>query len=161
MQAQSLPNSFADPRHEAFLRHACQRRLLSGAPLVDIHAIEGGGDMIAIFGAINDGRRSSGMFNTYTLSTNARQSPGLILLVHVITDLAERGVRSFDLGVGEAKYKTIFCKEAEPLFDSFLPLTPLGRLAALAASAGGRIKRQIKQNERLSGLLQKLRQRIG
>jgi CelD/BcsL family acetyltransferase involved in cellulose biosynthesis len=161
MQAQSLPNSFADPRHEAFLRHACQRRLPSGAPLVDIHAIEGGGDMIAIFGAINDGRRSSGMFNTYTLSTNARQSPGLILLVHVITDLAERGVRSFDLGVGEAKYKTIFCKEAEPLFDSFLALTPLGRLAALAASAGGRIKRQIKQNERLSGLLQKLRQRIG
>ena len=161
MQAQSLPNTFADPRHEAFLRHACQRRLPSGAPLIDIHAIEGDGDMIAIFGAINDGRRSSGMFNTYTLSDNARQSPGLILVTHVITDLAERGVHTFDLGVGEAKYKTIFCKEREPLFDSFLPLTPLGQLAALTARAGGRLKRQIKQNENLSGWLQKLRQRLG
>jgi CelD/BcsL family acetyltransferase involved in cellulose biosynthesis len=161
MKAQSLPNTFADPRHEAFLRHACHRRLPSGAPLIDIHAIEGGGDMIALFGAINDGRRSSGMFNTYTLSDNARQSPGLILLLHVITDLAERGVRTFDLGVGEAKYKTIFCKEPEPLFDSFLPLTPLGRLAALAARTGGNIKRRIKQNENLAGLLQRLRQRFG
>jgi CelD/BcsL family acetyltransferase involved in cellulose biosynthesis len=161
MQAQSLPNSFADPQHEAFLRDACHRRLPSGAPLIDIHAIEGGGDMIAIFGAVNDGRRSSGMFNTYTLSANARQSPGLVLLLHVITDLAERGVRSFDLGVGEAKYKTIFCKEPEPLFDSFLPLTPLGRLAAVAARSGGHIKRRIKQNENLAGLLQRLRQRLG
>ena len=147
MKAQGLPNIFGGARHEAFLREACQLKRATGDPLIDIHAIEGGGEMLAIFGAINDGRRSSGMFNTYTLSDNGRQSPGLVLLVHAIAELADRGVRAFDLGVGEAKYKTFFCREPEPLFDSFLPLTPLGKLAAVAARVSGRTKRRIKQSE--------------
>jgi CelD/BcsL family acetyltransferase involved in cellulose biosynthesis len=98
------------------------------------------------------------MFNTYTLSDNARQSPGLVLLVDIIRDLADRGMHGFDLGVGEATYKTFFCKETEPLFDSFLPVTALGRLAAITASAGGHVKRQIKQSRVLWNLARTLRQ---
>lgn len=158
MAAQALPNIFGEPRHEAFLREVCHHGIAAGKPMVEIHALEDDRELIALFGAVNDGRRSSGMFNTYTLSDNAKQSPGLLLLVHVINDLAGRGVRSFDLGVGEANYKTVFCKEPEPLFDSFLPLTPLGRLAAIAASAGGHLKRQIKQSRVLWSLVQTLRQ---
>jgi CelD/BcsL family acetyltransferase involved in cellulose biosynthesis len=116
--------------------------------------------MLAIFGGVNDGRRSSGMFNTYTVSDNARQSPGLVLLVNVIADLADQGVQSFDLGVGEARYKTFFCKEPEPLFDSFLPLTALGKLAAMTASASGHVKRQIKQNNALLRLVHTIRSRL-
>jgi CelD/BcsL family acetyltransferase involved in cellulose biosynthesis len=157
MKAQALPNIFGDPCHEAFLRDACQQGLATGNPLIEIHAIEGDGEMLAVFGIINDGRRSSGMFNTYTLSDHARQSPGLVLLVNVICDLADRGVQGFDLGVGEAKYKTFFCKEPEPLFDSFLPLTPLGRVAAVTASASGHLKRQIKQSGALLRLVQTIR----
>lgn len=160
MKAQSLPNTFGDPRHEAFLREACHQKTPAGQPLVDIHALEDDKGLIAIFGAINDGRRSSGMFNTYTLGDASRQSPGLVLLVHTITDISERGVRTFDLGVGEAKYKTIFCKEPEPLFDSFLPLTAMGQLAAVAARAGGHIKRKIKQSDALRNLIGRLRQTI-
>ena len=157
MKAQALPNIFGDPCHEAFLRDACQQGLATGNPLIEIHAIEGDGEMLAVFGIINDGRRSSGMFNTYTLSDHARQSPGLVLLVNVICDLADRGVQGFDLGVGEAKYKTFFCKEPEPLFDSFLPLTALGRVAAVTASASGHLKRQIKQSGALLRLVQTIR----
>ena len=146
MKAQARPNIFRDPRHEAFLRDVCHRGLATGEPLIEIHAIEGGGEMLALFGAINDGRRCSGMFNTYTRGANARQSPGLVLLVNVIADLADRGVQKFDLGVGEARYKRFFCKEPEPLFDSFLPVTFIGKLAAAAASGSGYAKRRIKQN---------------
>jgi CelD/BcsL family acetyltransferase involved in cellulose biosynthesis len=160
MKAQGLPNIFGGARHEAFLREACQLRTATGGPLIDIHAIEGGGEMLAIFGAINDGRRSSGMFNTYTLSDNARQSPGLVVLVKAIADLADRGVRAFDLGVGEAKYKTFFCREPEPLFDSFLPLTPFGTLAAVTARVSGRAKRRIKQSEILLQWVSALRRVI-
>lgn len=158
MKAQALPNIFGEPCHEAFLRDICHQGLAAGNPLIEIHTIEGGGELLALFGGVNDGRRSSGMFNTYTLSDNARQSPGLVLLINVIADLADRGVQSFDLGVGEAKYKTFFCKESEPLFDSFLPLTPLGKLAAVAASTGGHVKRKIKQSNALSTLVRTLRQ---
>ena len=75
------------------------------------------------------------MFNTYTLGDNARHSPGLILLVHMVNESGARGVRSFDIGVGRAHYKSFFCRESEPLFDTFLPLTPRGRLAAAAFGA--------------------------
>jgi CelD/BcsL family acetyltransferase involved in cellulose biosynthesis len=160
MKAQALPNIFSEPSHEAFLREACHLGLAEGKPLIEIHAIEGGGEMLALFAAVNDGRRASGMFNTYTMSDNARQSPGLILLVDVIRDVADRGIAGFDLGVGEASYKTFFCKEPEPLFDSFLPLTPLGKLAAVTARASGRVKRQIKQNSVLWTLVRAIRQGI-
>jgi CelD/BcsL family acetyltransferase involved in cellulose biosynthesis len=157
MKAQALPDIFGDPCHEAFLRDACHQGLATGNPLIEIHAIEGGGEMLAVFGAVNDGRRSSGMFNTYTVSDNARQSPGLVLLVNVIGDLADRGVQAFDLGVGEAKYKTFFCKEPEPLFDSFMPLTPLGRVAAVAMRASGHFKRRIKRSGALLRLVHAIR----
>ena len=59
------------------------------------------------------------MFNTYTLGENARHSPGLVLLTHMVADSAARGLRSFDIGVGRAHYKSFFCREPEPLFDTF------------------------------------------
>jgi CelD/BcsL family acetyltransferase involved in cellulose biosynthesis len=160
MNALGIPNIFADPAHEAFVREACHLGLSMGKPLIEIHALECDTDLLAVFGAINDGRRASGMFNTYTLSENARSSPGLVLLVHLIADLAARGVQQFDLGVGEASYKTFFCKEDEPLFDSFLAVTPIGKVAAVAARASGHAKRQIKQNNVLWRLATRLRQSL-
>jgi CelD/BcsL family acetyltransferase involved in cellulose biosynthesis len=97
------------------------------------------------------------MFNTYTLSPQARHSPGLILLQHMIEACAQRGTRSFDIGVGRAHYKSFFCKEAEPLFDTFLPLTPRGRLAAPAFRATFFAKRMIKTKPALWAAVQFLR----
>ena len=101
-----------------------------GRPLIELHALEGGGEVLALYGAVVDPYRFSAMFNTYTLSPHARHSPGLILLQHMIGACAQRGARSFDIGVGRAHYKSFFCKEPEPLFDTFLALTaarPPGR----------------------------------
>ena len=161
MAAQGLSNIFAEPGNEAFLRHCCHQEPAAGKPLIEIHALEAGSEVLALFAGISDGRRFSGMFNTYTMSDNGRQSPGLVLLVHIIGNLADRGLQSFDLGVGEAKYKTFFCKEPELLFDSFLPLTPVGRLAAVAVREGMRMKRQIKQSRALWGFIQKIRRGLG
>ena len=97
------------------------------------------------------------MFNTYTLGENARHSPGLVLLTHMVADCATRGLRSFDIGVGRAHYKSFFCREPEPLFDTFLPLTRRGRLAAAAFAMAFAIKRVIKQNRALWSAVQILR----
>jgi CelD/BcsL family acetyltransferase involved in cellulose biosynthesis len=156
MGAQGIANAFAQPGVEAFVREVCQL----GSSLIEIHALEGDGEILAIFVAITDGRRFSLMFNTYTRSDHARQSPGLVLLVHVITQCADRGLQIFDLGVGEAGYKSFFCKEPEPLFDSFLPLTTAGRLAAMAARSGHRAKGWIKHSPILWDNLQELRRRL-
>jgi CelD/BcsL family acetyltransferase involved in cellulose biosynthesis len=149
MAAQGLGNVFAEPGVAEFLRVACHSRLPDGKPLIEIHALEGGGEVLALFGTTVDEYRFSSMFNTYTLGAHARHSPGLILLMHMVGDCARRGVRSFDIGVGRAHYKSLFCREAEPLFDTFLPLTARGRIAAAAFSSTFAAKRAIKQNRAL------------
>jgi CelD/BcsL family acetyltransferase involved in cellulose biosynthesis len=157
MRAQGLTNVFAEPGVAEFLRQACHIKLADSRPLIELHALEGDGEMLAVFGAVVDPYRFSAMFNTYTLSQHARHSPGLILLQHMIGACAARGARSFDIGVGRAHYKSFFCKEPEPLFDTFLALTPRGRLAAPAFRAIFAAKRIIKSKPALWAAVQFLR----
>jgi CelD/BcsL family acetyltransferase involved in cellulose biosynthesis len=157
MRSQGLTNVFAEPGVPEFLRQASHLRLPGGRPLIELHAIEGDGEVLALYGAIVDPYRFSAMFNTYTLSGHARHSPGLVLLQHMIGACAERGARSFDIGVGRAHYKSFFCKESEPLFDTFLPLTTRGRLAAPAFRAAFAAKRMIKAKPTLWAAVQFLR----
>jgi CelD/BcsL family acetyltransferase involved in cellulose biosynthesis len=157
MASQGLGNVFAEAGVAEFLREACHRRLPGGRRLIEIHALEGGGEVLALFGTTVDDYRFSSMFNTYTLGENARHSPGLVLLMHMIAECAARGLRSFDIGVGRAHYKSFFCREPEPLFDTFLPLTLRGRLGAAAFGAAFAAKRVIKQNRTLWGAVQALR----
>src|SRR5262249_24398977 len=106
--------------------------------------------------------RFSSMFNTYTRGELARHSPGLILLTHMLTQCASRGLSSFDIGVGRAHYKSFFCREPEPLVDTFLPFTPRGRLAGAAFATAFAAKRAIKQNRTLwAGVLALRRVRAG
>jgi CelD/BcsL family acetyltransferase involved in cellulose biosynthesis len=157
MTAQGLPNVFAEPGVAQFLREACHRKLADGRPLIELHALEADGELLALFGATVDTYRFSCMFNTYTLGEHARHSPGLVLLQHMITDCAERGVYSFDIGVGRAHYKSMFCKEPEPLFDSFVPLSLRGRVAAQGFRALFLGRRFIKEQQPLWAAVQFLR----
>ena len=76
--------------------------------------------MIAIFAGVDDGHRFSMMFNTYTMSANSKYSPGLILMRDIIDHYAAQDYRALDLGIGSDDYKRLFCKDDEPIFDSFI-----------------------------------------
>jgi CelD/BcsL family acetyltransferase involved in cellulose biosynthesis len=149
MAAQALPNVFAEEGVEAFLRSACHQGLAAGRPSIELHGLEGDGELLALFGTLTDGRCLSVMINTYTLSQHARYSPGLILILHLIEFCAERGFTSFDLGVGDAQYKSWFCKQPVMLFDSFLPLTHIGRVSAIGLDTASVLKREIKNRPAL------------
>ncbi len=157
MAKQKLPNAFAEPGIEDFLHAACIAPIASGGHVIDIHAIECDEEVIAIFAGVSDGQRFSTMFNTYTMSGNSRHSPGLILLRNIIDHYAERGYRAFDLGVGTDDYKKLFCKSDEPIFDSFIPLSARGKVAAGAMSGIHRAKRLVKHNQALFHIAQRLR----
>ena len=64
---------------------------------------------------------------------------------------------TFDLGIGEAHYKNLFCGDAEPLFDSYLPLSAGGRLLAFAFAIAASVKRAIKQHAALWSLVRSVR----
>ncbi|WP_298870847.1 GNAT family N-acetyltransferase [uncultured Bradyrhizobium sp.] len=160
MAEQKLPNVFAEPGVEQFIRSACLAPRGDGR-VIDIHALECDAEVIAIFAGVADGQRFSMMFNTYTMSEHARYSPGLILMRYIIDRYGERGYRSLDLGIGSDDYKRMFCKADEDIFDSFVPLTPRGRLAAMAMSSINHGKRLVKQNQMLFDLARRLRQAFG
>ena len=91
MAEQNLPNVFADPGIEDFVRSACTTKLADGSHAIDIHALECDEEVIAIFAGVADGNRFSMMFNTYTMSANSKYSPGLILMRDIIDHYAARG----------------------------------------------------------------------
>jgi CelD/BcsL family acetyltransferase involved in cellulose biosynthesis len=157
MAEQKLPNVFAEAGVEAFVRHACMAPLACGRRVIEIHALRCDAEIIAMFAGVADGERFSMMFNTYTLSENARWSPGLILMRSIIDHYAQKDVRALDLGIGSDDYKRMFCKDDELIFDSFVPLTGRGRVAATAMAALGRTKHAVKHSPILLRLAQNLR----
>ena len=160
MAEQNLPNVFAEPGVEDFIRKACITPLAGGGRVIEIHAIESDSELVALFAGVADGYRFSMMFNTYTVSASSRFSPGLVLIRHIVDHYAERGYHALDLGIGSDGYKKLFCKAIEPIFDCFVPLSPRGAAAAMVMSTAGRAKRLVKNSPALLGLAQRLR-RVG
>ena len=157
MAAQNLPKVFAEAGIETFVRTACLARVSGEDRAIMIHALECDDEVIAMFAGVADGNRISMMFNTYTMSENAKYSPGLILLRNIIDHYAALGYRAFDIGIGTDEYKLQFCKGNEPIFDSFIPLSARGRLAALGMSSLNHAKRMVKQNPALMSMANRLR----
>ena len=157
MAEQKLPNVFAEAGVEDFIRDACVVPLASGGHVIDIHALECDSEVIAIFAGVADGHRFSMMFNTYTMSESARHSPGLILLRYIVDYYAGQGYRSLDLGIGSDDYKRMFCKDDEPIFDSFVPLSLRGKVAAAGLSSFTRAKRLVKHTPALMRIAERVR----
>ena len=160
MAEQRLPNVFAEPGVENFIRSACLTRLAGGGRAIDLHALECDEEVIALFAGVADGDRFSMMFNTYTMSDRSRYSPGLILMRNIIDHYGDRDYRALDLGIGSDDYKRLFCKSDEPIFDSFIPLSSRGKLAVVAMSGANRAKRLVKRNQTLLRLAQRLRRAV-
>ena len=75
----------------------------------------------------------------------------------IVDHYAGLGYSALDLGIGSDDYKRLFCKGDEPIFDSFIPLTARGKLAAAAMSGINRAKHVVKHNPALLQMAQKLR----
>lgn len=160
LNAQGVRNAFAEPGVADFLRAACIEGLATGAPAIELHAIEGRGEVLAVMGGVANAQRFSSMFNSYTLTEHARWSPGLIIIAHLMRACADRGIASYDLGAGYAPYKHYFCKTTDPLFDSVLAFSERGHIAAAICRTGLAGKRWIKSSGPLWALVRTVR-RLG
>ncbi len=146
----------------AFLRRLALCGLAEGAPRLELHALFVADRIVATFGALSAGDRLSGLFLSYDSDAEiARSSPGELMVHAMVREAIARGLETFDLGVGEARYKDDACEASEELFDSTFAVTPLGRVAALAFKLKHRAKRRIKQSPRLFAFFQRLRGAVG
>jgi CelD/BcsL family acetyltransferase involved in cellulose biosynthesis len=155
-----LADAFAAPGMREFITAAATAELASGRPAIELYAASVGDTIVATYGGLVGNGRFSGIFNSMIRNELAHESPGQLLLFNLVRMCCERGLTTFDLGVGEAAFKQLFCNEPEPLFDSFLPLTPLGRAAAAACRLRFALKRRIKRSPPVWATVRAMRRRL-
>ena len=120
----------------------------AGSRLIELYTLSVGDTIVATMGGVCADGRFSAMFSSIIHDRFKTESPGEQLLVRVVRDCCERGLHTFDLGVGEANYKSMFC-DPDPMFDSDWPLTAKGRAFALMHRGFAAAKRAVKQNPAL------------
>ena len=157
MRALGIADAFAPPGVRRFIEAAATERLAGAAPLIELYALSVGDIVVATYGGIVGGERFCAMFNSIANERYAAESPGEQLLAKLVQRCCERGLDTFDLGIGEANYKTLFCNDAEPLFDSYLPLSAAGRLLGSALAAAAAAKRSVKGRPALWSLVRAMR----
>ncbi len=158
MRALGIADAYESAEARAFLRRLAHCGLAEGAPRLELHALFVADRIVATFGALSAGDRLSGLFLSYDCDPEiARSSPGELIVHAMVREAIARGLKTFDLGVGEARYKDDACEAEEELFDSAFAVTPLGRVAALAFKAKQRAKRRIKRSPRLLAFFRRLR----
>ena len=129
---------------------------------VELHGLLCGGRVVATLAGARQGSRFSGMMTSFASDPElARTSPGELLLAEVMRRACEEGLTTFDLGIGEARYKETYCPDVEPLFDSQVSVTLKGRIAAWGESIRLRAKRTIKQSSWAWPLVRRLRRLRG
>lgn len=153
-----VANPFEAAAAQDFLRAAAGAGLAEGRPAIELHALMLDERIVATFGAAVDGMRCCGMFTAFDADPEiARASPGELLMLEVIRFQCRRGRRFFDLGVGEARYKSSLCDEVEELVDVVLPVTLRGRAYAAAATPRAAAKRLVKRTPWLWNAVGRLR----
>ena len=155
-RAQNIASGFDDPQMRLFIENASIEGPQGTG--IELHALKAGERIVAVIGGAAHAGHWSGMFISFDADgVVARNSPGDLLLMKIIAAQCAAGMRAFDLGIGEARYKMTFCDEAIPLFDTFVPVTVKGWLFLKLIAASLCAKRMVKQNQRLFALAKRLR----
>ncbi|HUH49514.1 MAG TPA: GNAT family N-acetyltransferase, partial [Mycoplana sp.] len=161
-EALGLPNVFRNDETQAFFRNLARTPARKDAYALQLHAlrIKSGdeqGRIIAIAGLSRKGDHVICQFGSIDETFAPETSPGEFLFHLMIKRLCGEGVALFDFGIGDQAYKRSWCTIETRQHDLLWPTTAAGRAAARLHRAKASVKRAIKQNPRLYGLLQRLR----
>lgn len=148
MRSIGLPDVFAAQDVRDFVTAGVLAPTAAGSRLIELYTLSVGDTIVATMGGVCADGRFSAMFSSIIHDRFKTESPGEQLLVRVVRDCCARGLHTFDLGVGEANYKSLFC-DPDPMFDSDWPLTGKGRAFALMHRGFAAAKRAVKQNPAL------------
>ena len=133
----------------------------SGQPVLELYLLRVDDKIVASFGGLPCDTHWHGLINSFESEPSvARCSPGDLLLRDVLADLGQRGFQSFDLGVGEARYKAAVCDDRIELVDAIVPITAAGHIYAAAETLRLSAKRWVKQRPAALKAVQTLRKAL-
>lgn len=155
-----IDDSFAEPGVHDFFHALIARRWQQGEALLDLYAVEFDGSVRAIFGGGEAGGRLSGYFLSVSDDAWRRITPGELLLHDLVAHACAAGLKAFDLGRGDDRYKWSWLQTAEPQVRLILPVTLRGRAGLAMIRIADRLEQTIRSNERLFRLAKAVRRRI-
>lgn len=156
LKSMGLKDVFAPDEVQCFFKSLFIGALGSAQPRYELHALEVGGEIAAVGGCTIRGRHLTVEFGGIC-SADRQLSPGDILYHLLIEQCCKRGFEVFDFGVGDEFYKRRWCDVETWHRDTFIALSAKGRVAVAALSQTAALKKAIKNNPALFGLIKRLR----
>lgn len=160
-----LPNVFACPRTRAFLHGLAQLPQGEDRFALRLHALKmtGGafaGEAPAIAGISRKGDHLIVQFCTIGSGPLTHAAPGELLFHLMVERYNLENVRLFDFGIGDMPFKRAWTNVETVQVNVALPVSQLGRLAAMKEETATRLKTMIKQNPAVYSFLQRIRARV-
>jgi CelD/BcsL family acetyltransferase involved in cellulose biosynthesis len=160
-----LPNTFACPKTRKFLHSAVSMPHTADAFPLRMHAIrmtggEFAGEVPAVAGLSRKGDHVIVQFCSIGSGPTTDASPGELLFHLMIEQYNRENVGLFDFGIGAMAFKSSWCTEETVQVNVSIPVTSLGRLAALKEEMATKLKTMIKQNPAVYSFVQKLRTKV-
>lgn len=156
-----IPNIFAAPHFVKLFRDGAVAGLGEQRPAVIFHALCAGETIVGSACGTFAGTHYSQYINA-TSGDEAIAKYRLIglLMQSVFEDVAARGALTIDMGLGDFDYKNDW-SVPQTVYDGLVSLTLKGRLAGALTLFTRRLKRAIKQHDRLWSLARAFRARLG
>lgn len=152
-----IPDVFADPQIKASFGALFRDALKEGEPPFLLHALEVGGIIRAITGSSRQGGTLTCEFGAIRDDELGRYSPGEFLFYRTIQAACEEGFEVYDFGVGDERYKRLWCGIETNTLDVAVPISIKGKLLQMALGAAARVKLAVKRNPTLWKLVKRLR----
>ena len=160
-----LPNVFACPKTREFLHGLAQLPQADDRFALRLHALRmtGGeheGEVPAIAGLSRKGDHLVVQFCTIGSGPLTHAAPGELLFHLMVESYNRQDVGLFDFGIGDMAFKRAWTNVETVQVNVTLPVTQLGRLAAMKEETATRLKTMIKQNPAVYSFLQRIRARV-
>jgi CelD/BcsL family acetyltransferase involved in cellulose biosynthesis len=154
-----IADAFAPAEIRTFFSSLFTTALDHQPPGFVLHGLEVDQKLRAVTGSSRAGGRIVYDFGAISEDELTQFSPGEFLTYQNIQEACADGATIYDFGVGDEPYKRTWCDIEVQHFDTVVPLTPKGRLLALAGRGAARAKRLIKNNPLLWSIIKRLRER--
>jgi CelD/BcsL family acetyltransferase involved in cellulose biosynthesis len=152
-EEKAITSDFGAPSMRNFFERLCRQGNTS-ANWLELCGLAVGDRIVATYIGAAHGGRFSAMVNSFDSDPEiAKSSPGDLLLMKLIAAQCTDGRTSFDLGIGEARYKMTYCDIKVPLFDVVVPLGAKGRAVAARQAICSRLKTAIKKRPQVFAAL--------
>ncbi len=142
-----------DPAYDAFYAALLARETTSG--FANLFTLRSGAEVVAaLFGTVHDGT-----FTLLRISNGGEAwkhlSPGRLVVVEAMRHFTARGVKRFDMGIGDYAFKRGFGIEPAPLYDLEAALS----VRAMPSIALVRVKHAVRSSPRLKAVVDRVRGR--